>query len=135
MSDDEQLFRSRQPHEVSLPDGGGNAVGKSGHAGQGDTRELHSTTVFAPLDDPPSLAEAEIAAAGAREGVAESDPASGDAVAQGEANSERSADPADQSSRRSAPYRLSDLLMARATAIRAQTAELATQIEQLNADA
>ena len=135
MSSDDQVFRSSVPHEVSLPEGGSDAIGKLGHAGQGESRELQTTTVFAPLDDPPAVDGVRVVPVIEPAEVGDTAPEQIVQAASTETSSETGSSPLTGGSRPPERYRLSGGLMARAAEIRMQTARLAAQMESVDRSA
>lgn len=62
MSEDVPIFRSDAPHQVAVPQVGGDAVSPQASQGEpGESRKIVDNLVFAPLDDPKSLSEIEVA--------------------------------------------------------------------------
>lgn len=60
MSDDMPVFRSEAPHQVAVPQAGGDAVSPPIQHPDGETRQIVDRAVFAPLDEPRSVSELEL---------------------------------------------------------------------------
>lgn len=125
MNDDVPVFRSDAPHQVTVPQEGGNALSPTGAAPTGPTRQLLDHTVFAPLDEPATIDPAEIPQAD------EVEPsAAGDASVQQEAdgNSPIPA-PEPEAERAIRIRRLSPETLQRANEIRDETADISEQLD------
>ena len=129
MNDDVPVFRSDAPHQVTVPQEGGNALSPTGAAPTGPTRQLLDHTVFAPLDEPATIDPAEIPQAD------EVDPsAAGDASVEREADGSRpirspEPEPEPEAERAIRIRRLSPETLQRANEIRDETADISEQLD------